>query len=129
MGSEMCIRDSIEPDQNIVENYCRKIDLSLKTFSQMIDSFIHCYENDIEVWCKKEQPELSDVGPAVSSTHNMLQHSEHLHKALSTLNKSMSYMSTALSQDARKLKSNSCVDELYLKEISDVLQDSMERLK
>jgi len=119
----------IEPDQNIIENYCRKIDLSLNTFSQMIDSFIHCYENDIEVWCKKEQPELSDLGPSVASTYNMLQGPQHLHKSLSSLNKSMSYMSTTLSQDARKLKSNSSVDESYLKEISEILQDSKERLK
>merc|ERR1712133_6054 len=60
------------PEQTTVDNYCRKLDLSLKTFSQMIDNFLYCYDSDIKSWCMKhKEPVLLNFGPGVKSVSNM----------------------------------------------------------
>ena len=119
----------IEPEQNIVENYCRKIDLALKTFSQMIDSFLHCYGHDIEVWCKKDHPTLSNVGNAVHSTNMILQGPTELNGALEKLNKTMSLLASSINEEARELKNKCDVDLTYLEDIASTLHESLERLK
>lgn len=118
----------IQPEQSIVENYCRKIDLALKTFSQMIDSFLHCYSNDIEIWCKKEHPGLSDVGNAVHSTNLIMQGPNELNGALGNLNKTMHILSTSINEGARELKDSCEIDLSELEDIASTLQESLERL-
>jgi len=116
-------------DQNIVENYCRKVDLSLKTFSQMIDSFLHCHTHDIEVWCRKEHPNVSELGHAVHSTNNMLTGPTKLHKSLTQLNNTMSKLSQSLVGDTQELQSKHSVDLAHLTDTVNVLQASMNRLQ
>jgi len=84
------------PDQGAVETYCRRIDLALKTFSQMVDSFVHCYEADISVWCNKPKPTLSGLGPSMKSVHTVLSRHKMLTDGIQTANESMSELNTKL---------------------------------
>lgn len=120
----------VEPDQNIVENYCRKIDLSLKTFSQMIDSYIHCHDNDIETWCTNKKPELSTIGPCIKTVSNMFQVPDRLNQALKTMNTTTAYVTNTLPQQLRNNKhSNKVCDVASLRETASVLQESLQRKK
>ena len=119
----------IEPEQSVIENYCRKIDLALKTFSQMIDSFLHCYSNDIEVWCKKDHPTLSNIGSAVHSTNLILQGPTELNGSLQKLNKTMSSLSSSIHEEAKQLKDKCDVDLTDLEDIASTLQESIERVQ
>ena len=84
------------PDQGAVETYCRQIDLALKTFSQMVDSFVYCYEADVSVWSNKPKLTLSGLGPSMKSVHTVLSRHMMLTDGIQTANESMAQLDTTL---------------------------------
>lgn len=117
-------------DQTTVENYCRKIDLSLNMFSQMIDSSIHCYDNEIDTWCNKPKPHLSELGPMLKSVTNMCDPQNHLYEHLKTLNRSTKYLTSDLKKDlsssVQKIHDGKRMIDGYRESIA-VLEESIRR--
>lgn len=121
----------IAPEQTTVENYCRKIDLSMKTFSQIIDSFLHCHENEIETWCHKQKPHLSEFGPTVKYVHTIMQNYQKLNTSLSSLNMSTDFLMNDLKKELIIGKDNVNNEDIIgkIRNTSNILQRSIVRKK
>ena len=119
----------VEIDQGIVDNYCRKIDLSMKTLSQMIDTFSHCYDNDIETWCNKERPVLSNIGPTVKTVNRLMLNQQHLNESLKLLSASTHSLKNDFKQELYSVEENVNKPELLaeLREASSILKMSLQR--
>lgn len=116
----------VTPDQTTVENYCRKLDLSLKTFSQMIDNFLCYYDSDIRPWCmKQDEPVLLDFGVGVKSVSNMSSQPLSLLKSISSYNNTSSYLCDEIKEELNQFVPSSS-NEID-RETCFVLQNSISR--
>ena len=119
------------PDQTTVDNYCCKIELSLKTFSQMIDNFLYCHDNDIESWCTKgKRPVLSEIGPSIKSVSNLKLQPLNLMKSVKLYNEMTSYLCDEMKKDLNQTaKMLDTIGSPIDREICCTLQNSICRMR
>lgn len=80
-----CTSCADEIDITSIENHCRKLDLSLKTYAQISDNFLHCYDSDIKSWCvKREDSVFMSFGDDVRSALAISSGPIHLMESIST---------------------------------------------
>lgn len=117
------------PDDFTVDNYCRKIDLTLKTFSQMIDNYSYCHGNDISTWClKSKSPTLSDLGSRTATISDIYSTMQDLIKSISSYNNATTYLCERMKRDFEETtKVLESVGSTADRETCTIMQNSISR--
>ena len=118
-------------DQNTVENYCLKFNLTLTMFSQMIDSFILCYDNCMDAWCHKSKPQFSTLGLNITSVNYNMKFWDNLWNSIKQLHERSVFLIHDLKMKLQRLKrldqNKKC--GLGFQDVAVILQDTLQRTK
>lgn len=118
-------------DQNTVESYCLKFNLTLTMFSQMIDSFIICYDSCMDAWCHKSKPQFSTLGLNIASVNYNMKLWNNLWNSIKQLHQRSVFLIHDLKM---KLQGLNCSDQnkgcgFSFQDVAVMLQDTLQRTK
>jgi len=116
----------IKPDHQTVDNYCRKLDLTLKTYSQMVDNLLHCYDSDIKSWCtKRDQAPAMDFGPSLKTVSAMSSDPLNLMKCIASYSETSAYLCNDIKHAGA---SSVAADDVAAdRSVCDILQNTISR--
>ena len=118
-------------DQNTVESYCLKFNLTLTMFSQMIDSFIICYDSCMDAWCHKSKPQFSTLGLNIASVNYNMKLWNNLWNSIKQLHQRSVFLIHDLKMTLQGLN---CSDQnkgcgFSFQDVAVMLQDTLQRTK
>ncbi|KAK3754475.1 hypothetical protein QZH41_018990, partial [Actinostola sp. cb2023] len=121
-----------DADPSTREKVNKTLNLALTTMSQVVTSFIHCYESEMKSWCYRSQPKLSELGPAFQRVYSLLEKYSLLMESLCSIKLSYGNIRNNTGTRLQKLKDHTLAPMSKhtlenLQECTTVLEESLQR--